>query len=96
VCVITDFYDFHIFSVQNIAFFVEYSTIFAVNSPKLPTIIPKLFLPLYATEAGGEFGAVLFVVSNTGTTDSVTGTVFRTGTIDIIMWTMVHEAIPET
>jgi hypothetical protein len=33
-------------------------------------------LPGYAAQAGREFGSVLFVVGNTGTTMSVTGTGF--------------------
>ena len=54
-------------------------------------MIQKLLLPLYPTQAGGEFGAVLFVVGNALTAMSMTGTAFfRAGTIDVIMWTMGH------
>ena len=46
-----------------------------------------LRLPLYPTQAGGEFCSVCFVVSYAGTTMSMTGTVFRTRAIYVIMWT---------
>ena len=46
-----------------------------------------LFLPIYTTEAGGEFGSCGFVVSYTGTTETVTRTVFGAETIYVIMWT---------
>ncbi len=46
------------------------------------------FLPIYTTQAGGEFGSVCFVVSNALTALSVSGTsLFRARAIDIIMWT---------
>ena len=51
-------------------------------------IFLALFLPVYAAEAGGEFGSVCFMMRNTGTTDAVTGTsFFCAGTIDIVMRT---------
>jgi hypothetical protein len=57
----------------------------------LSTMIQKLSFPLYATEAGGEFGAVCFVVSYTGTAMSMTGTGFLCArTIDIVMRAMGH------
>ena len=47
-----------------------------------------LFLPLNPPQAGGEFGAVCFVVSYTLTTLSVPRTsLFCTGAIYVIMWT---------
>ena len=44
-------------------------------------------LPLYPTQAGGEFGSVCSMVCDALTTLSVTRTVFRTRAINIIMWT---------
>jgi len=44
-------------------------------------------LPIYSTQAGGEFGSCGFVVGDTGATMSVTRTVFRTWAIYVIMWT---------
>ena len=47
-----------------------------------------LFLPIYSSEAGGEFGAVCFVVSYTLTTLSVSRTsLFRARAIYVIMRT---------
>ena len=45
-------------------------------------------LPIYSTQAGGEFGSVCFVVIDALTTLSVTRTsLFCTGAIYVIMWT---------
>ena len=45
-----------------------------------------LRLPLYPTQAGGEFGSVCFVVGDTGTTETVTRTAFFcAGTIYVII-----------
>lgn len=52
-----------------------------------------LRLPLYPTQAGGEFGSMCFVMCYAGATDTVTLTVFRTRTLNIIMWTG-HGIIP--
>ena len=50
-----------------------------------------LFLPIYTMEAGGEFGAVCFVVCYTLTALSVTRTgFFRAGTVYGVMWAMGH------
>ena len=49
--------------------------------------IKLLFLPIYAAEAGREFGSGGFVVSYTGPTETVPRTVFRTRAIYVIMWT---------
>ncbi len=47
-----------------------------------------LFLPIYAAEAGGEFGSVCFVVCYASTTETVPWASFlRAGAIYIIMWT---------
>ena len=55
-------------------------------------MIPKgLSVPLYSTEASGEFGAVFLVMLHTFTADAVTGTAFfRTGTVYSVMRTMRH------
>ena len=50
-------------------------------------------LPIYSTQAGGEFGSVCFVVSDASTTETVTRTVFRARAIYVIMWTG-HSVIP--
>lgn len=45
-------------------------------------------MPDDAAQAGGEFGAVFFMMQYTGTTDAATGTsFFCAGTIDIVMRT---------
>ena len=44
-------------------------------------------LPIYSTQAGGEFGAVFFMMCHALAALSVTGTVFRTRAIYVIMWT---------
>ena len=50
-------------------------------------MIQKLLLPLYLSEAGGEFLPVFFMMCYTLATLSVTGTVFLcTETIDGVMW----------
>lgn len=47
-----------------------------------------LFLPIYITQAGGEFGSMCFMMRDTLAALSVSGTsLFRTRAIDIIMWT---------
>lgn len=47
-----------------------------------------LFLPIYTTQAGGEFGSMCFMMRDTLAALSVSGTsLFRTRAIDIIMWT---------
>ena len=50
-------------------------------------IFDFLLLPVYATEADGEFGSVCSVMRNTLTAFAVTRTVFRTRTLNIVMWT---------
>ena len=48
-------------------------------------MIQKLLLPLYLSEAGGEFGAVFFMMCNALAALSVTGTAFfRARTIDTL------------
>ena len=44
-------------------------------------------LPIYSTQAGGEFGSVCFVVCYAGTTETMAGTIFCVRTIDVIIWT---------
>jgi len=47
-----------------------------------------LFLPIYTTQAGGEFGSMCFMMRDTLAALSVSGTsLFRARAINIIMWT---------
>jgi len=46
-----------------------------------------LFLPIYTTQAGGEFGSMCFMMRDTLAALSVTGTIFGTWAVNIIMWT---------
>ncbi len=58
-------------------------------------MIQNLFLPIYAAEAGGEFGSMCFMMCYTGTTETVTGTAFFCArAIDIVMRAMGHGVIP--
>lgn len=47
-----------------------------------------LFLPIYTTQAGGEFGSMCFMMRDTLAALSMSGTsLFRARAINIIMWT---------
>ena len=46
-----------------------------------------IFLPVYASQAGGEFGSCGFVMSDASTTMPVPRTVFQTRAWYVIMWT---------
>ena len=46
-----------------------------------------LRLPIYSAEARREFDSMCFMMCYASTTETVTRTVFRTRTLNIIMWT---------